>query len=213
MQINKITFLNFSFTNYEKIKNQISLKKNNENYEIRGKAFDASKLIDDALNGEKKSSQFLDEFDAQIDIKIDQVYLDNEYFIIDTEGSLTLVKGEINKLNIISNFDNNKKLTMTINTTPSEKITTLYSSNATPFVKRYKFIKGFQDGSLDFSSTKKNNITKKKFLLNNFKLLELPALTKLLSLASLQGIADILTGEGIRFDDFEMLYEKKTYNN
>ena len=208
MQINKITFLNFSFTNYEKIKNQISLKKNNENYEIRGKAFDASKLIDDALNGEKKSSQFLDEFDAQIDIKIDQVYLDNEYFIIDTEGSLTLVKGEINKLNIISNFDNNKKLTMTINTTPSEKITTLYSSNATPFVKRYKFIKGFQDGSLDFSSTKKNNITKAQLKVYDFKLLELPALTKLLSLASLQGIADILTGEGIRFDDFEMLYEK-----
>ena len=208
MQINKITFLNFSFTNYEKIKNQISLKKNNENYEIRGKAFDASKLIDDALNGEKKSSQFLDEFDAQIDIKIDQVYLDNEYFIIDTEGSLTLVKGEINKLNIISNFDNNKKLTMTINTTPSEKITTLYSSNATPFVKRYKFIRGFQDGSLDFSSTKKNNITKAQLKVYDFKLLELPALTKLLSLASLQGIADILTGEGIRFDDFEMLYEK-----
>ena len=208
MQINKITFLNFSFTNYEKIKNQISLKKNNENYEIRGKAFDASKLIDDALNGEKKSSQFLDEFDAQIDIKIDQVYLDSEYFIIDTEGSLTLVKGEINKLNIISNFDNNKKLTMTINTTPSEKITTLYSSNATPFVKRYKFIRGFQDGSLDFSSTKKNNITKAQLKVYDFKLLELPALTKLLSLASLQGIADILTGEGIRFDDFEMLYEK-----
>jgi hypothetical protein len=208
MKIDKISFLDFSFTNYEKIKNQISLKKNTEKYIIRGKVFDASKLIDDTLESEKKSSQFLDEFDAQVDIKIDQVYLDSEYFIIDTEGSLTLVKGEINKLNIKSNFENNKKLTMTINTTPSEKITTLYSSNATPFVKRYKFIKGFQDGSLDFSSTKKNNITTAQLKIYDFKLLELPALTKLLSLASLQGIADILTGEGIRFDDFEMSYEK-----
>ena len=34
----------------------------------------------------------------------------------------------------------------------------------------------------------------------------MPALTKLLSLASLQGIADIMTGEGIRFNEFEMKF-------
>tara|TARA_B100001559_G_scaffold234390_1_gene197494 strand:- start:321 stop:767 length:447 start_codon:yes stop_codon:yes gene_type:complete len=33
---------------------------------------------------------------------------------------------------------------------------------------------------------------------------EVPALAKLLTLASLQGIADTLSGEGIRFDSFEM---------
>ena len=32
---------------------------------------------------------------------------------------------------------------------------------------------------------------------------------KLLSLASLQGIADILTGEGLRFTDFEMRFSNK----
>ena len=35
---------------------------------------------------------------------------------------------------------------------------------------------------------------------------ELPVLTKLLSLASLQGIADVMTGEGIRFNEFEMKF-------
>ena len=44
----------------------------------------------------------------------------------------------------------------------------------------------------------------------NFKLKELPVLTKLLTLASLQGIADILSGEGIRFNDFEMNFTNKT---
>jgi hypothetical protein len=34
-------------------------------------------------------------------------------------------------------------------------------------------------------------------------------LAKLLTLASLQGIADLLTGEGIRFTDFEMLFSNK----
>ena len=35
----------------------------------------------------------------------------------------------------------------------------------------------------------------------------MPALTKLLSLASLQGIADLATGEGIRFNEFDMFFE------
>ena len=34
-------------------------------------------------------------------------------------------------------------------------------------------------------------------------------MAKILTLASLQGIADLLTGEGVRFTDFEMIYSKK----
>ena len=37
----------------------------------------------------------------------------------------------------------------------NEKITTLYSYKAKPFVDRYKFIKGFEEGDLDFYSIKK----------------------------------------------------------
>ena len=38
---------------------------------------------------------------------------------------------------------------------------------------------------------------------------EIPVLAKLLTLASLQGIADLLTGEGIRFTDLEMIFSNK----
>ena len=37
----------------------------------------------------------------------------------------------------------------------------------------------------------------------------MPVLAKVLTLASLQGIADLLTGEGIRFNEFEMNYQSK----
>ena len=37
----------------------------------------------------------------------------------------------------------------------------------------------------------------------------MPVLARLLTLASLQGIADIMTGEGIRFTDFEMKFSKE----
>ena len=76
-------------------------------------------------------------------------------------------------------------------------------------VDRYKFIKGFSEGKLDFYSTKKDKESKSTLKIYDFKLKELPALTKILTLASLQGIADLLSGEGIRFNEFEMSFSNK----
>ena len=45
-------------------------------------------------------------------------------------------------------------------------------------------------------SIKKDGITKSTLKIDNFKIQEIPVLAKLLTLASLQGIADLLTGEG-----------------
>ena len=100
-------------------------------------------------------------------------------------------------------------MNFTINTNKGEKVTTLFSSQAKPLVKRYKFIKGFDKGSLDFYSTKKDKISNSNLKIYNFKLKEMPVLTKLLTLASLQGIADILSGEGISFDEFEMNFKNE----
>ena len=46
-------------------------------------------------------------------------------------------------------------------------------------------------------------------IITDFKVSKVPALAKLLTLASLQGIADTLSGEGIRFDSFEMKSNSK----
>ena len=88
-------------------------------------------------------------------------------------------------------------------------MTTLFLDKAEPIVKRYKFIKGYENGSLDFYSLKKNNKSSSTLKIYDFKLKELPVLTKILTLASLQGIADILSGEGIRFDEFEMNFRNE----
>ena len=114
--------------------------------------------------------------------------------------------------------DNNKLSTDLVKNNQSlkndnkEKITTLFSGYPKPLVKQYKFIKGFEDnneGYLDFYSSKKDGISNSKLTIDNFKVKEIPALAKILTLASLQGIADLLTGEGIRFTDFEMNYTNK----
>ena len=208
IKINDIDLLKLNYTNINKIKNQISLTKNKKDYLIDGKSFDASNLINKLFkdNNNKGLSALFNKLNSTFKVNINKFYLDSEYFVNDFNGEFVVIDNEINKLNIISNFTNDRKLTVSINNTDNEKITTVFSDFATPFIKRFKFIKGFEEGSIDFSSSEKNNITSSQLKIYDFKLQELPALTKLLTLASLQGIADLLSGEGIRFSDFEMSY-------
>jgi len=203
--------LNFKFTNNNKINNNINLTKNKKNYKLNGKLFDATKLIKEMFNSDKNKdlTVLLHNFNTNVVFQIDKFYLDNEYFVNKFYGELSLIKSEIKKLNITSNFNKDKKLTLSIDNSGDEKITTLYSDYAKPLIKNYKFITGFEEGSLDFYSIEKNNLTTAKLTIYDFKLQKLPALTKLLTLASLQGIADLLSGEGIRFNDFEMRYSKR----
>ncbi len=142
-------------------------------------------------------------------VDIDNVRLDNEFNLNNFSGNLYFKDKKINDANLTGNFSNDKKMKFTVKSNGSTKITTLFLDHAEPIVKRYKFIKGFDEGELDFYSTKKGDESNSQLKIYNFKLKELPALTKILTLASLQGIADILSGEGIRFDEFEMNFKNK----
>ena len=209
-KIYDIKSLEFNYVNNNKIKNEINLKKNKKNYEIYGKSFDASQLIYDQLNNDEDSISVFSDLNTSINVKIIKTYLDNVTFVNGLTGNLDFRNNKINKLNLDSSFTNNKKLTLTVNKNENnEKITTLFSGYPKPLVKQYKFVKGFEEGILDFYSIKKNGISNSVLKIDNFKVQKVPVLTKLLTLASLQGIADLLTGEGIRFTDFEMKFTNK----
>ena len=211
-KINYLKNLELDILNKNEKYNKISLKKNKKNYELNGKVFDATILIEQILASNNNSgvSSIFNDFNSNISVKIDKTYIDKISYINNLSGSINFTKNKINQLNLQSNFSNNKKLALTINTTENnEKVTTLFSGHPKPLVKRYKFIKGFEGGVLDFQSIKKNNTSKSVLIIDNFKVKEVPVLAKLLTLASLQGIADLLTGEGIRFTDFEMIFSNK----
>ena len=163
-------------------------------------------IIGKLLNSEnnKKSEIFNKNLKLFFDVK--KIYLDKNNVINNLKGFLTYNKNEISELILESKFSNQKNIKLTIKNNGKEKITTLFSQEAKPLVDRYKFIKGFEGGELDFYSIKKDDITNSTLKIDNFKIQEIPVLAKLLTLASLQGIADLLTGEGIRFTDFEMKF-------
>jgi len=124
-------------------------------------------------------------------------------------GDLNFKNNKIIDTKLVGKFSDKDKFKFTISDKDDGKVTTLFSDKAEPLVKRYKFIKGFKNGSLDFYSIKKENKSISTLKIYDFNLKELPILTKILTLASLQGIADILSGEGITFDEFEMNFKEE----
>ena len=212
-RIIKFDDLNLDFFDTENRRNKLSLKRiKKNNYELNGSIFNANKLINDLLTSKEDKHYRIFKNNLNLNLNLTEVYIDDSNILNNLKGNFYIENNKISQANISALFDNNESLTFTINTNNGEKITTLFSSRAKPLVKKYKFIKGFeesQEGYLDFYSSKKDGISNSKLIIDNFKVKEIPALAKLLALASLQGIADLLTGEGIRFTDFEMNFTNK----
>ena len=212
---NKITNvgkIKFDFLYKNNFKNQINLIKKDDNYELVGKSFDSIQLIENISDSESDKNFFeiFENLNSNINILIDEVKLDEKSTVNNLRAYLDVRNSKIFDLDLNSNFNENEKLFVSIKTQKDNSIlTTFHSDRAKPFVKKYKFITGFEDGNLDFSSTKINNVSRSKLVIDNFKVKEIPVLAKILTLASLQGIADLLTGEGVRFTDFEMIYSNK----
>ncbi len=209
-KIKSVSNINLSYIDNDLLKNELSIQKKDENYLLDSKIFNATKIIDDLLKANKNSDTkkiFSNNF--KLNIKIKEAFLDKDHQIKELDGYLKFRDSEVIDANLVGDFSDNQKINFTIRSTSNEKITTLYSDLAKPFVNRYKFIKGFEEGNLDFHSIKQNDLSNSKLIIDNFKVQEVPALAKLLTLASLQGIADLLTGEGIRFTDFEMKFSNK----
>ena len=211
-KISSIDVLDANYLNNENLRNQFILKRNKSNYTIVGESFDATKLINTIVDGEDKNSPIFTNFNSIINIKINKTYIDKINFIKNLSGVLNFKNNEIIEAKLDSIFSNQEKINLLISiNNKKEKITRLTTNFPKPLIKRYSFIKGFEDGYLNYYSVKKNGVSNSLLVIDNFKVKEVPVFAKLLSLASLQGIADLLTGEGIRFSNFEMRFsnEKK----
>ena len=196
----------FNYIDQENQINRFKIIKNQKNYILNGDHFNASYLLDSLSSSDDEEKLSIFKKKISLKIKIKNIRLDEEYNIRNLKGNLVLLNDDIISGDLDAFFPDKDKIKFTTISKNNEKITTLFSDIAKPFVKKYKFIKGFSNGTLDFYSIKKDNKTDSNLKIYDFKLKEVPALTKLLTLASLQGIADLLSGEGIRFNEFEMKF-------
>ncbi|MDC0059942.1 hypothetical protein OAJ49_00070, partial [bacterium] len=205
-----IKSFNANYINDKNILNDLYIKKDKSNYIIEGESFDSYSVINSIMNSDEQGSSIFHNLNSKINIKIKKTYIDEVNYMNNLHGDINFNNNKIKSLKLESSFSNQKKINLSIETKKnSETITRLVTNYPKPLIKRYDFIKGFEEGSLDFYSSKKGNISNSVLIIDNFKVKEVPVFAKLLSLASLQGIADLLTGEGIRFTDFEMSFSNQ----
>ncbi len=171
---------------------------------ILGKVFDAKPILQSLY---KKSSKktLSKKFKSKIKINFDKTLTGTGDDVSNFALIANINKGSFNKLNLKGSFSETEIVELSIyQINENKKTFHLISDRARPFIKHFDFIKGFEGGKLEYVSIIEKGKDSSNLSIINFKVSEVPALAKLLTLASLQGIADTLSGEGIRFDSFEM---------
>ena len=209
-QIIDLEKIKLNYQDRDEIINDLSLSKKKDHFLVEGNNFSLNSIIENILFDDSKAELKLFTNKPRVfKIKFKENNIDKEHIIYNLLGEIVFNNNKITKLSLNSKFKDNKNVSLSIVNKTGDQITTFYSDLAKPFVKKFKFIKGFEEGKINFSSTKSNKKSNSQLNIYDFKLKELPALTKILTLASLQGISDILTGEGVRFNEFEMIFSNE----
>jgi len=187
-------------------KNQLEIKKDKKNYNIKGNSLDLTKVLKE--RGRNKDLELNTLIDGVLKVDLKKIHLPDA-ILINYKNTGTIKKGEFVILNSFANFEDLTTFVHEIKTNQSgNKELILRSEKAKPFVSNYKFLNGLQGGTLDIKrETLSKDFSVTEIKLNNFYLKEMPILTQILSVASLTGILDTLEGKGVFFKEAYLKYE------
>ncbi len=176
---------------------------------IKGKKYDAENLS--KIVSKKTNSKFLKNISKDIEINIDNIStpLSREIFKFRLIGSIK--KGKFVKISSKGDYGNNKFLDISLKSDikNKKKYLEIYSDLPQPLLSGYNFFKGVSGGVLIFSSIMEKETSHSKLIIENFKLVNAPAVIKLLSIADFGGLADLAEGEGLSFDKLEINMNNK----
>lgn len=198
-------FKKLEIKTYEnKIKNNDFSVKKLEKVTMTGEVFDAQPLLQSLYKKSDKKT-FDKNFNSEIQINLNKALTGTNDDVSNFAMIASIKRGSFNKLSLKGNFSQDEVVEMSIYQVDENKKTLhVISDRARPFIKNFDFIKGFEGGKLEYESIISKEISNSNLIITDFKVSKVPALAQLLTLASLQGIADTLGGEGIRFESFEM---------
>ena len=205
-----IDFKNIEIKTYKnKFKNNDFSIEKSKKVVIEGEIFDAQPLLKSLFKKSDKKT-FSKKFTSEVKINFDKALTGTNDDVSNFGMIASIKKGSFDKLSLKGNFSQEEIVEMSIYQENNDKKTLqVISDRARPFMKNFDFIKGFEEGKLQYESIISKTESSSNLLITDFKVSEVPALAQLLTLASLQGIADTLSGEGITFDSFEMKSNSK----
>ena len=197
---------------YAKIKTFLDQSVNNDfeiyfkdNIEIKGKKFDGTNLSK-IKRGEE--NYFKITKDIIINFGSINTPLSKKIEKFNLIGKI--VKGEFTKISSKGEFGNEKYLDVSLkkDLNSNKRFLEIYSDVPEVMLSGYNFFKGLEGGRLLFTSVIDGDKSFAKLNVENFKIKNAPAIAKLLSLADLGGMLDLLSGKGLRFDKLEIKFVK-----
>jgi len=188
----------------DQVKNNDFLINKLDKIVIKGDVFDSRPFLK-SIYAKKDRKTFAKNFASDIKVDFKKILTGTKDEISDFAMIASISKGSYNKLSAKGNFSNEEIIEISIYQIDNDTRTLqVISDRAKPFVKNFDFIKGFEGGKLEYQSTIGKGTSNSNLTITDFKVSKVPALAQLLTLASLQGIADTLNGEGIRFESIEI---------
>ena len=170
---------------------------------IIGKKYDATNLLKLLTND--SNTNLLKNFTKEVEIKLESLITKQKTPLSDFNLIGQIKRGKFEKLSAKSEFSKNEYLDISLKKDENEKkILEIYSDLPSVLLTDYKFFEGVKGGKLLYNLVYDDEGSASKITIEEFKVVKAPAFAKLLTLADLGGVADLLTGEGMRFDILEI---------
>tara|TARA_B100000963_G_scaffold326113_1_gene312894 strand:- start:9540 stop:11726 length:2187 start_codon:yes stop_codon:yes gene_type:complete len=192
--------------NKDKIINNDFYLKFGKKIEIKGNKFDASNIIN-FINENNQSNSL--NFTKNIEISLEEIL--NPHNTINKFNLLGRIeKGKFTKINSKGQFSDDKFLDISLikNKKDSKKYIEIYSDHPKFLLSNNNFFSGLSEGKLLFTSVFDEKGSISNLTIENFKVTNAPGFVKLLSLADLGGMADLVEGEGLSFSKMEIKFNK-----
>jgi len=174
-----------------------------EKISVFGDKYDATHLFKQFSSNSKANP--LKNYTKDIEIKLNHLISKSQIPLKNLNLIGRVNKGKFDKLSAKSEFSKTEYLDVSLKTDKNnKKILEIYSDLPQALLVNYKFFEGIKGGKLLYNLVFDDKESASKMTIENFKVVKAPAFTKLLTLADLSGIADLLSGDGMSFDILEI---------
>ena len=214
---NSISIKGLSLNNKNEIKNFSSIRvltfnkgKENNNFTINfgkkisitGEKYDSTNLI--KLLKKDNKFNILKNFNKEVEIQLKRL-ITKSNIPLSNFNLIGLIKnGKFIKLSTKSEFSEGKYLDISLKKyLNNKKILEVYSDSPKALLSDFSFFEGIGDGKLLYNSIIDKTGSVSKLTIENFKVTKAPSFATLLTLADLNGFADLLSGDGVSFDILE----------
>ena len=201
-QLSSISDIEVKTFNNEELNNsfKISFKKK---ITITGNNYDATNLLKQFSGGGE--TNLLKNYTKEIEIKLKNLIIKSQIPLKDFNLIGQINKGKFDNLSAKSEFSKTEYLDISLKKDENnKKILEIYSDLPGAILADYKFFDGVKGGKLLYNLVFDDTESASRMTIENFKVIKAPAFAKLLTLADLGGVADLLSGEGMTFDILEI---------